>query len=88
MARRWLGNSLDPLLPQIGQHLLGRVGISPHVAVRGLAPVPVGSWEEGVAAPVLLRKVLLLAAVREGHDMALTVHDEDSVAHDGLPEMW
>jgi len=26
--------------------------------------------------------------VREVHDMAVAVNDEDSVAHDVLPEMW
>src|SRR5215510_6359142 len=61
---------VDSFLTQIGQHLLRRVGVAPHVAVGRLAPVPLGAWEEGNATTVLLGQVLLIATVREVHDMA------------------
>jgi hypothetical protein len=34
------------------------------------------------------RQVFLVATVREDHDAAVAVHDEDAVTHDVLPEMW
>src|SRR5207245_7638216 len=76
---------IDPFLAEVGQHLLRRVGIAPHLAVGRLTPVPLGAGQEGDAAAVLLRQVLLIAPVREVDDVPVAVHDEDAVAHDVLP---
>jgi len=76
---------IDPFLGQVGQHLLRRVGVAPQIAVGRLATIPLGAGKEGDAAAVLLRQILLVAPVREVHDMAVAVHDEDPVTHDALP---
>ena len=77
---------IDALLGHVVHHLARCVGVSPHVAVGRLAPVPLGAGKEGAAAAILLREIFLVAPVREVHDMTVAVHDEDAVAHKALPD--